>query len=326
MFEALVAALAWLSARAQPLGWLVVALFLAGALLERYDREYARRLFVVSWVVIAVYWLSMIHYFTFEQKSIVEGLGVIVGVPLSLYAGYLLAGGRDSLFALSRAVAGMGLFYMPLVSVPIIRKTLIETVTDQTGYVLNLLGITPRVVDGLMVDGLRIAEKTYPYESTFVYYVNGEPLTHTVLIACTGIGSMAIVAGLVAAVDAPWKRKFEALAITLPIIYVLNIARNVFISATMGKQLLQLYPELVASLFALDTEVMVSYIIADRIISQTLSVVVLIALLWVIVRRVPEVLTVVDDVVYMLTGREYDLQAELGIEMPETPAEERPAD
>ena len=301
-----------------PLGWLVVGVFLVGVALERYDREYARWVYVGSWVLIAAYWLSMVHYFAIEQKSIVEGVGVVAGVPLSAYVGYLLARGRDSLFTLSRAVALMGLFYMPLVAIPVVRQTLIEVVTDQTGFVLNLVGVTPQVVDGLYVDGLQIAEKTHPYESTFVYYVGGEPLTHTILIACTGIGSMAIIAGLVAAVDAPRRRKFQALAITLPIIYVLNIARNVFISVSMGEQLLQVFPGAISSLFALENTVMVSYIVADRIISQSLSVVVLVGLLWLIVQRVPEVLTVVDDVVYVLTGREYDLGEALGVTTTES--------
>jgi archaeosortase A (PGF-CTERM-specific) len=318
MIDALVGALEAAHTVSGPLGWLVVGVFLAGVALERYDRERARWVFVAAWLLIAAYWLSMVYYFAIDQKSVVEGVGVVAGVPLSAYVGYLLARGRDSLFTLSRAVALMGLFYMPLVAIPVVRQTLIEVVTDQTEFVLNLVGVTPQVADGLYVDGLRIAEKSHPYESTFVYYVNGEPLTHTILIACTGIGSMAIIAGLVAAVDAPRRRKLQALAITLPIIYVLNIARNVFISVSMGEQLLQVFPGAISSLFALENTVMVSYIVADRIISQSLSVVVLVVLLWLIVQRVPEVLTVVDDVVYVLTGREYDLGEALGVTAPES--------
>ena len=318
MIDSLLGALEAFHAVSGPLGWLVVGVFLAGVALERYDRESARWVYVGSWVLIAAYWLSMVHYFAIDQKSVVEGVGVVAGIPLSAYVGYLLARGRDSLFTLSRAVALMGFFYMPLVAIPVVRRTLIETVTDQTGFVLNLVGVTPQVADGLYVDGLRIAEKSHPYESTFVYYVGGEPLTHTILIACTGIGSMAIIAGLVAAVDAPLGRKFQALAITLPIIYVLNIARNVFISVSMGEQLLQVFPGAISSLFALENTVMVSYIVADRIISQSLSVVVLVGLLWLVVQRVPEVLTVVDDVVYVLTGREYDLGEALGVTTTES--------
>jgi len=313
MIDALVGALEAAYRFSGPLGWLVVGVFLAGVALERYDRGYARWVYVGSWVLIAAYWLSMVYYFTVEQKSVVEGVAVIAGVPLSAYVAYLLARGRDSLFTLSRAVALMGLFYMPLVAVPAVRQTLVETVTAQTEVVLNTIGITPQVAGGLYVDGLRIAEKTHPYESTFVYYVGGEPLTHTIVIACTGIGSMAIIAGLVAAVNAPLKRKLQALAVTLPIIYVLNIARNAFISASMGEQLLQVFPGLISSVFALENTVMVSYIISDRIISQSLSVVVLVALLWLVVQRVPEVLAVVDEVVYVLTGREYDLGEVFGV-------------
>ncbi|MFB6173567.1 MAG: archaeosortase A [Halobacteriales archaeon] len=312
MIDAVVGVLAWLQGFSEPLAWVVVAAFLAGTGLERYDREYARYLFVGAWVLFGLFWLTMIHYFGIEQKSIVEGIGTVVAVPASVYVAVLLARGRDSLFTLSRAVAVMGLFYMPLVSVPAVRRPLIELVTDQTAWVMALLGFEPTVVSGMTVDGLRIADKIYPYESTFVYYEGGTPITYTVRIACTGIGSMAIIAGIVAAVRAPATRKAAALAVSLPVIYVLNIVRNVFISLSLGKQAFHVFPEVVATAFSLGDPRLVSYIVADRIIAQSLSVVALVVILWLVVQRLPEVLTVVEDAVYLFTGREYDLGDAVG--------------
>jgi len=316
MLETLLAGLEWTYRFSTPLIWLSIGLFLAGAVAERSDRVGpvgTRWGYAAAWVVLTLYWVSMIHYFTLQQKSVVEGVAVIAGAPLSLYVAYLLASGRDSLFTLSRAVAAMGLCYMPMVAVPAVRQFLVETVTGHTELVLNAMGIDPRVADGLTVDGYRIAEKEFPYRSTFVYYVDGAPLTHTIVVACTGIGSMAIVAGLVAAVRAPLSRKLQALAVALPVIYVLNIARNVFISVSMGRQLLHVFPEFFISAFALEHSVMVSYIVADRLISQSLSVVALVGILWLIVRYVPEVLSVVDEALSLLTGREYDLATEFGM-------------
>jgi archaeosortase A (PGF-CTERM-specific) len=314
MLDGVVGALAWLWGFAEPMGWAAVIAFLAGAVLERYDRGYARAAFVVAWLVFGLFWLAAIYYFTVEQKSVIEGVGSIVAVPLSIYVGYLLARGRDSLFTLSRAVAVMGLIYLPAVTIPVVRQTFIETVTDQTAWVINLLGFQPEVVDGLYVGDYRIADKIHPYESTFLYYDGDHPITYTVRIACTGVGSIAIIGGVVAAVKAPLDRKLAALAVSVPIIYVLNVLRNVFISLSLGEQALQLFPNVVMSLFALGDPRLVSYIVADRIIAQSLSVVALIAILWLVVRQLPEVLTLVEEVAYLLTGREYDVEEALDID------------
>jgi len=314
MLDGVVGALAWLWGFAEPMGWAAVIAFLAGAVLERYDRGYARAAFVVAWLVFGLFWLAAIYYFTVEQKSVIEGVGSIVAVPLSIYVGYLLARGRDSLFTLSRAVAVMGLIYLPAVTIPVVRQTFIETVTDQTAWVINLLGFQPEVVDGLYVGDYRIADKIHPYESTFLYYDGDHPITYTVRIACTGVGSIAIIGGIVAAVKAPLDRKLAALAVSVPIIYVLNVLRNVFISLSLGEQALQVFPNVVMSLFALGDPRLVSYIVADRIIAQSLSVVALIAILWLVVRQLPEVLTLVEEVAYLLTGREYDVEEALDID------------
>ncbi|MFB6311581.1 MAG: archaeosortase A [Salinirussus sp.] len=302
-------------------GWIVVLAFIAGSVAEYRDRELARSVLVLAWIALGAFFASMLPYFIFEQKSVVESAGTLLGVPLSLAVGYHLHAGRDSLFVLSRAVAVAGLIYQPAVAIPIIRRTLIEVVTDQTAWLLAVLGYTPEVVAGLTVDGLRIAEKTYPYESTFVFRGNHElPITYTIAMACTGIGSMAVFAALIGSVSAPWPRKARALLVSLPIIYVLNIVRNVFIAVGFGEQRFHIAPELVMTVFGLSDPVMVSYIVADRIIAQGLSVIALVGITWLVVRELPEVLGVVEDALFVLTGREYDLAGALGVSESASPA------
>jgi exosortase/archaeosortase len=53
---------------------------------------------------------------------------------------------------------------------------------------------------------------------------------------------------------------------------------------------------------------MVSFFISDRIISQALAVVVLVALIYVVLRELPELVTIIEDVLYLLTGEDHDLQ------------------
>jgi len=312
MLGTLLDGLAWAHQFSDPLAWLVIATFTAGALLEwsDLDREWARRITVGAWVLFGVFWLSLIHYYAFESKSIVEGLGTLVAVPGSLYVGYVLAKGRDSLFVLSRAIAVMGLVFLPFEAIPLFRQFIVEVVTDQTEFLMNLLGFQPEVINGAAVAG----ESFDPYRNTFRFWpAEDHAITYTIRIACTGIGSMAIFAGLVGAVRAPLHRKLRALAVSLPIIYVLNLIRNVFIGVSFGKQFLHVFPNAVMTLFATSDPYTVSYFVADRILAQVLSVVALVVITWLVVRELPEVVVIIEDILYLATGSEYDLQGALGI-------------
>lgn len=313
MIDALLEPLAWLHRFSDPLAWLVLFTFAAGVVAERYDRSLGRPVTTLAWVVFAVFWLSLFHYYAVDQKSIVEGVGSLIAVPASLYAGYLLFGGRDSLFVLSRAVAVMGLVFMPFETIAALRRPLIETVTQQTAFLMTLLGYDPQVVAGMAIDGVPIVGKQYPYRSTFLFYDGDHRLTYTIRIACTGIGSMAIFGGLIAAVDAPLDRKLRAFAVSIPIIWGLNLVRNVFIAITFGYQKLHLFPDVVLTLFAAEDPYRVSFFIADRILAQFLSVAALVGITWFVVRELPDVLTIIEDVLYMATRTEYDLQAALGV-------------
>jgi exosortase/archaeosortase len=60
---------------------------------------------------------------------------------------------------------------------------------------------------------------------------------------------------------------------------------------------------------------MVSYIWIDRIIAQSLSVVAMVLIFWLVLRELPEVIQPVEDVLYLLTGTEYDLAGALDLDV-----------
>lgn len=283
------------------------------------ERDSQRVFTSAAWILFALFWFTLIYHFAFEQKSIVEGIGTLVGVPGSLYVAYLLADGRDSLYTLSRAIAVMGLVFLPFETLVVFQQPLVETVTRQTEFLMGLLGYHPTVIHATDLTGpQRAASIQYQsYRNTFVFFPDPDHrITYTILIACTGIGSMAIFAGLVGAVRAPFRRKFRAFAISIPIIYALNLLRNVFIGLSFGHQLLDVFPNVVMTIFATSDPYMVSYYVADRIMSQVISVIALVAITWLVVQELPEVLVIVEDVLYLVTGSEYDLRDTLGIQPP----------
>lgn len=283
--------------------WLSVALFVLVAVLETTDRrEWARRVGGVTWAVFGFFWLTLVHYYVFEQRSLVEGVLSIAALPACIYVGYLLYRGRDSLFVLSRSVAFMGVIFLPFDSIPVLRQWMIETVTLHTHWLMGAFGYEPVLSEGPL----------FGYRSQFEFVTDGHRYITYIEIVCSGIGSIAIFGGLAAAVKAPLRRKLKALAIVVPVIYVLNILRNAFIAVAFGKQWMQFFVPQVMSAVGYDDPGMVSFFLADRVISQGLSVVVLVALALVVARMLPELFVVVDDVLYVFTGREWDLAERLG--------------
>ncbi|WP_435126824.1 archaeosortase A [Halobaculum sp. D14] len=318
--------------------WLVIAAFLVGASFEWLQRrsaaglrqsgrgwlaalsdrlssagvDPARATTAAAWALFAAFWLVLFPHFAFTQKSYVEGVLALAAVPACLYAGWLLWNGRDSLFVLSRAVAAMGLVYLPFetipsftvagVHVPAPKRVLILTVTEQTGFVIRLLGYHPERVEGPVLGYMNAYQFTT---------AGGHKLLFEILLACTGLGSMAIFVGLIAAVRAPLARKLRALAVSIPVIWALNLVRTTFIGVTFGNQYLQVFVDEVLFLFGSDNVYKVSYFVADRILSQVLAVVALVGITYLVVRELPELLTVVEDVLYLLTNEEYDLRSQV---------------
>lgn len=319
-------AIATVSAVAQPLGWLTFALFLFAVGLEYVDRDRSRPVFVLAWLLFGGFWLTMVYPWLVVDDSFVKGIGALVAAPLAVLVAREFASGRDSLFTLSRAIAFMGLIYVPVVAITPVREWLILTVTDQTAWGLSLLGYDPPIVAELSelshMSGVGPDDeipKDNAFENTFVFFGDGYRITYSIIVACTGIGSMAVMGGLVTAVRAPPRRKLKALAIALPIIYVLNIVRNVFIAVNYGYQKMHLFPDATMLLFGADNYLRVSYLWADRILAQIGSVIAMLVIFWLVVRELPEVMQPVEEVLYLVTGEEYDLAAALNVD-EESPA------
>ncbi|MFB6107855.1 MAG: archaeosortase A [Haloplanus sp.] len=304
-----------MSVASDVLAWVVVALFLVGALVDRYDddRNRARAVTVGAWVAFALFWAVLVPHFAFVKKSYVEGALSVAAVPASLYVAWLLYDGRDSLFVLSRAIAVMGVVYLPFqtipafsvagVSVPAPQHVLISIVTGQTRWAMETLGYHPTVVLG-----------EQGYRNTFKFVTDGgHVILFSLVLACTGLGSIAIFAGLIAAVDAPLRRKLRALAVAVPVIYLLNIARTTFIGLMFGKQYMQWFVDEVLFLFGGTDPYKVSFYISDRVISQVLAVLALVCVTYLVVRELPELLTIIEDVLYIVTREEYDLRAALDL-------------
>lgn len=289
-----------------PLAWVVVAVFAASAAVHLWtSRERAARtLAAATWGVFAVFWALLVPHFWFVQKSVIETVLVAAAVPGCAYVGYLVYASRPSLMVFSRAVAVMGAIYLPALTIDSVQRALITATTTQSAWLQRALGYRPEVLTGPTVESAHVG---FPH--ALLYVQDGHRYLLEVLLACTGIGSISLVAGVVVALDASVRRRAIGLAVVVPIIYVLNVVRVAFIAIANGHQWFDgpLATRFVELVFSPSQQNIASYYIADRVIAQSLSVVVLIALTLLLLRVLPELETVVTDLLYVLTGREYDL-------------------
>ncbi|MEY7850680.1 archaeosortase A [Natrarchaeobius sp. A-rgal3] len=289
------------------LAWIAIgAFFLAIVLQWRGEPDAARVLASAAWLVFGVFWLTMVPYYYYDAQSPLQTVLSVAALPLCLYTGYLLYGGRQSLLLLSKAVAIMGLIYLPAETIPFVRQWLIETTAAQTHFGMELLGHSPGINEG--ANGYYSRFDFDPDET-----VTGR--TTYIVLACTGIGSMAIFGGLIAAVKAPLRRKLTGIALAVGIIWFLNLVRNVFIglASPWGWFQQEWLVSFMTTYMGAQPE-RVSFLVAHNYIAQTLSVVALVAITYLIVRIVPEILEPLEDVLFVLTGNEYDLFEALGKE------------
>ena len=284
--------------------WVVVGFLLAAWAFERRAPDRARALAAAGLVGFALFWLLLVPRFALVMRSPIETVLSALAVPASLYAASLLWHGRERLLTLTRAVAIMGLIYLPFTTLHGLDRVAIEAVAEQTRWVITALGFHVTLVPG----------PVHGYRSALLFERNGHQYVTHIVLACTGLGSMTIFAGLIAALDAPVRRKLAALAVSVGVIYVLNIARNVFIAVAFGEQWFQVLVGPVMTVTGYSKPGLVSYFIADRVLSQSLSVVALVAITWLVVQLVPELLALVEEALFVVTRTEYDLHAAFAVD------------
>lgn len=281
-----------------PLAWIAIGAFLlamGGDMLGR--RKPAVTIGGFAWFVFGGFWFSMFPYFYFEFQSPLESVLSLAAVPLCFVAGYLLLRGRTSLLLLSRAVGIMGLIYLPAMLYLPLNQFLIETVAGQSHAVMELFGYSPGLEEG-----------PNGYESRFAF----SGYSTYIVLACTGIGSIAIFGGLIAATTAPWRRKLLGIGLATGIIWVLNLFRNAFvgIAAPLGWFDYPMFDSVTALLAG--EGMRTSFFVAHHLLSQTLAIVALIGIALIVIRIVPEVLEVLDEALFLVTGTEFDLAESVG--------------
>ena len=163
------------------------------------------------------------------------------------------------------ATAIGALFYFPFAEIPTMNTWIITEVTDQVMWMLDLLS------------------RSAVRESWNMISLNGYRVQ--IILACTAIESIALFTGLIISVNAPTKRITSAFLVSVPVIYGLNLIRDVFVIIAYGEQW-----------FGAN-----SFDIAHHMIAKAGSGIALFFIAYAVMKILPELLDLIDGLWKLIT-------------------------
>ncbi|WP_456368836.1 archaeosortase A [Geoglobus sp.] len=228
------------------LEFLSIALMLAYiALRNRYLGFLAWLLFGVSWLLKIPHYLEISDYYNTAIMVLAFTLFAFIGATI-------LKTKNQEVFISATSVAFVSSLIYFSFALTDLKQLLISHTADVTVGAAKLLGFQFNRYDWNILE----------YHGKYV----------EIILACTGIESMALFAGITLSTRADVTRRAYAFLSSVPVIYVLNILRNIFITAAFGDQWFG--PE--------------SFYIAHHVISKILATVALILISLSVFRFLPE--------------------------------------
>jgi archaeosortase A (PGF-CTERM-specific) len=178
-------------------------------------------------VLFGIFWILQVPRF-FEIGDMFNGIVVALAMPFYIFLGYneyLSLKWGEEIPALKWIVGasfvGAGIYFL-VDKIPVLSGALIYIVAQQTAWILNSIGHEVGVGE--------IAYGGNPLWYRVNYSEISVPITNSsvaIIQACTALQSMLIFTGGIFSVEAPAKRKWQAFFATVPVIYVLNLVRNI---------------------------------------------------------------------------------------------------
>ncbi|NJD53048.1 MAG: archaeosortase A [Candidatus Methanoperedens sp.] len=253
--------------------WIALGLLAAASVLPK---AYNSRFLSGSsgWIFLSIYWFMQPPSYI-EIQDYFNAFLVVAAAIFALFIAYITfqarnneEGGHEVLISLSRAASVGGLIYFLFVDVEFLNIGIISLVTNQTIWIVEQLGYPVAQVawNQLAVGGL------LPIE---------------IILACTAIESIALFMGLISsATKATLSQKFKAFMISVPVIYSLNLLRTSLTASAYG-----------LAWFGTPDE---SFHITEHFIAKIGSLAALFVISYTILKMLPEVTDMIDDIFKLL--------------------------
>ncbi len=216
------------------LAFIAIAFFLMALLfrnkLERLRAEQGEAAFSTAEkrgkVAGASGWIFFAGYTYFEASDYFaqgEYFGAslsLVYLAFSLLLVFLLMKTReneDLFFAITKVALIAFLFYFPFSEISFLGNLLIFITAKITTILLNLLNVGSVYM--------------VPPSFSHIYLSSNPSFNVNVILDCTAIQSIALFTGVIFGINAPMQGKLKAFFVSVPILYVLNIFRLMFVTS-----------------------------------------------------------------------------------------------
>ena len=248
--------------------------FLAFLLPGRH-RKYAA---IIGWTFIVLALFVQLPYY-FSLNNFLYPIMAALSVPFLVITALHLHAGDPRVMHLSRAAAVAFLIYAPFEYIPALGDWLIGIVVGQVVLILDAL--------------------QYPVTLPEWNIILRNSFRVEIILACTGIQSIAIMLGVAAAVPTTIRQKILSFLIIAPTIYILNLLRNVFVIIAYTGQWFPYYPS-IASNGEFGYE---SFFWAHNVIAELLALVFLVIIAYGLFSIIPGLGKFADEL-YQLYSRE----------------------
>ncbi|MBN2111298.1 MAG: archaeosortase A [Methanosarcinaceae archaeon] len=252
--------------------WIAVAFLLASSLTPG-KHDLRKLLGAAGWVFFAIHWFYQpVHYFKiadyFNVALVIAAGLVCLIIAYTMAREYRYPDNRYSdVTTMATSATALGsLFYFPFAQMQSLNVWIISLVTDNVLWALQLLNL--------------------PAELTTWNKIGLNGYQVEIILACTAIESIALFIGLIASVNAPLKKHAMAFLVSVPVIYVLNIIRDVFVIIAYAYQWFG--PN--------------SFEIAHHTIAKIGSGIALFVIAYAVMRILPELIELIEGLWLLVTG------------------------
>ena len=237
-----------------------------------------RKYFAIGgWAGIVGYLFFELPYY-FSINNFMYPTIALLSVPfLAITVQHLL---RDDprVMQLSTIAAVAFLIYAPFGFIPALGDWLIAAVADQTSAALAASG--------------------YPVNFSAWNTMERNGFRTEIILACTGIQSIAIMLGVAWGVPSTARQKLTGFLLVFPTIYILNIARNVFVITAYSEQWFPYLPAIAGNgEFGYE-----SFFWAHNVMAELGALIFLVALAYALFLILPELGTLADSLYRLYRG------------------------
>ena len=237
-------------------------------------RKYAG---IIGWTFIVLFLFAELPYY-FSLNNFMYPIMAALSVPFLFITSRYLMAEDDRVMHLTQAAAVAFLIYAPFEYIPVLGNWLIGIVVGQVTWILDALQFPVMLADWNI-----ISRNSFRVE---------------IILACTGIQSIAIMLGVAAAVPTTIRQKFLAFLLIIPTIYFLNLLRNVFVIIAYTEQWFPYYPS-IASNGEFGYE---SFFWAHNVIAELLALVCLVLIAYALFIIIPKLGSFADDIYQIYFG------------------------